>query len=88
MLTGEQFMNLRKLTESIGSIFRWFDAERRLAYPALTKVIENTYYEKAIAALIDEVLDENGNVKDNASEAIATNTHEPVPQAQRATTYI
>src|SRR3954447_8769218 len=70
MLTGEQFMNLRKLAENIGSIFRWFDAERRLAYPALTKVIENTYYEKAIAALIDEVLDEAGNVKDNASDEL------------------
>ncbi|TKK70925.1 DNA mismatch repair protein MutS [Ilyomonas limi] len=68
MLTGEQFINLRRLAENIGSIFRWFDAERRLAYPALTKVIENTYYEKAIAVLIDEVLDEGGNVKDNASE--------------------
>src|SRR3954454_16860666 len=70
MLTGEQFMNLRRLGESICSIFRWFDSERRLAYPALTKVIENTYYEKAIAALIDEVLDEAGNVKDNASDEL------------------
>src|SRR5689334_2031407 len=70
MLTGEQFLHLRRLAESIGSIFRWFDAERRLAYPALTKVIENTYYEKAIAAVIDEVLDEVGNVKDNASDEL------------------
>jgi DNA mismatch repair protein MutS2 len=37
-------------------------------FPALTKVIAGTYYEKAIIELIDEVLDENGNVKDNASE--------------------
>jgi DNA mismatch repair protein MutS2 len=71
MLTGEQFMLIRKLAESIQNIFRWFDADRRLAYPALVKVIEDTYYEKAIMELIDDVLLENGEVKDNASEDLA-----------------
>ena len=66
-LTGDEFLQIRKLAESIEKIFRWFDKEKRIAYPALAKVIENTYYEKTIAALIDEVLDEYGNVKDNAS---------------------
>ena len=66
-LSGEEFLQIRKLAESIEKIFRWFDNERRTAYPALTKVIENTYYEKIIAELIDDVLDEGGNVKDNAS---------------------
>ena len=47
VLTGEQFMQVRKLAESMQSIFRWFDTERRTAYAALAKVIENTYYEKA-----------------------------------------
>jgi DNA mismatch repair protein MutS2 len=68
MLTGEQWMPIRKLVENMGSIFRWFDAERRIAFPALTQVIAGTYYEKAIIEMIDEILDENGNVKDNASE--------------------
>ena len=71
VLTGEQFILIRKLAESLGNIFRWFDADRRLAYPALVKVIEDTYYEKVIIELIDEVLDENGEVKDNASEDLA-----------------
>jgi DNA mismatch repair protein MutS2 len=66
-LTGDEFLLIRKLAESIEKIFRWFDKERRIAYPALTKVIENTCYEKVIAELIDEVLDEYANVKDNAS---------------------
>ncbi|HEX8676408.1 MAG TPA: DNA mismatch repair protein MutS, partial [Segetibacter sp.] len=52
----------------IQSVFRWFDNERRTSYPALTKVIADTYYEKAILEMLDEVLDEHGNVKDNASE--------------------
>jgi DNA mismatch repair protein MutS2 len=68
MLTGEQWMPIRRLVENMGTIFRWFDAERRQAFPALSKVITGTYYEKVIIELIDEVLDENGNVKDNASE--------------------
>jgi DNA mismatch repair protein MutS2 len=67
MLTGEQFLLVRKLTESIEKIFRWFDSERRIAYPALSQVIADTYYEKVIAELIDEVLDDTGYVKDTAS---------------------
>ena len=64
-------MQLRKLAENLESIFRWFDSERRMAYPALTKVIADTWYEKAIIRLIDEVLDESGSVRDNASEELA-----------------
>ena len=71
VLTGEQFMQIRKLAESIQGVFRWFDTERRTAYPALAKVIGNTYYEKAILHTIDEVLDENGTVKDNASDDLS-----------------
>lgn len=68
VLSGEDFVQIRKLTLSLQSIFRWFDNERRTGYPALATIIEGTYYEKAILELIDEVLDEYGNVKDNASE--------------------
>ena len=52
-------------------IFRWFDNERRVSYPALAKVIEETYYEKTILELIDDILDESGQVKDNASDDLA-----------------
>jgi len=69
-LSGEQFLQVRKLAESIEKIFRWFDNERRTAYPALTGVIKDTYYEKIILELIDEVLDESGGVKDTASEEL------------------
>lgn len=68
VLAGEQLMQVRKLAESIEKIFRWFDSERRQAYNAMAKVIENTYYEKVIIGMIDEVLDDYGQVKDNASE--------------------
>jgi len=68
VLNGEELQQLRKLSESIEKIFRWFDNERRQAYEALAKVISNTYYEKVIAEMINDVLDDYGQVKDNASE--------------------
>lgn len=71
VLGGEQFLQVRRLAESMDSIFRWFDADRRTAYPALVKVIEHTHYEKAIVKAIDEILDESGTVRDNASPELA-----------------
>ena len=71
LLVGEQWIHIKRLCENIGNLFRWFDAERRIAYPALAKVIDNTYYEKVIIELINEVLDETGVVKDNASEDLS-----------------
>ncbi|MBV9988550.1 MAG: DNA mismatch repair protein MutS [Chitinophagaceae bacterium] len=68
MLTGEQWMPVRRLAENTKNIFRWFDAEKKLAYPALASLLEGIHYEKAIVAAIDEVLDESGNVKDDASD--------------------
>jgi DNA mismatch repair protein MutS2 len=70
MLSGEELLQLKKLAESIEKIFRWFDNERKLAYNAMVKVIEETYYEKAIIRMIDDVLDDHGQVKDNASEVL------------------
>ncbi|HRP31681.1 MAG TPA: DNA mismatch repair protein MutS [Agriterribacter sp.] len=71
VLSAEQLMGIRTLAENMKQLFHWFDAERKIGYPALLTVISGTYYEKAIAALIDEVLDERGNVKDQASKALA-----------------
>ncbi|HTI07157.1 MAG TPA: MutS2/Smr-associated SH3 domain-containing protein [Puia sp.] len=70
-LSGEQFLQIRRLAESMQSVFRWFDTERKTAYPALAKVIAHTQYEKSIIVKIDEVLDESGVVRDNASEELA-----------------
>ncbi|GAA4733712.1 endonuclease MutS2 [Flavisolibacter ginsenosidimutans] len=68
LLNGEELVDIRKLAESIEKIFRWFDAERKEAYQALAEVIKGTHYEKKIKELIDEVIDESGAVKDNASD--------------------
>lgn len=67
LITGEQWLQIRKLSENTANIFRWFDTERRLAFPAMANVIKDSYYEKTIIEMTDEVIDEQGNVKDNAS---------------------
>jgi DNA mismatch repair protein MutS2 len=72
ILNGEQLLRIKKLTENIRQIFKWFDNERKIASPALTKVISETYFEKSIITMLDEILDESGNVKDTASENLAS----------------
>jgi DNA mismatch repair protein MutS2 len=71
MLTEEQLMQVRRLAENVGQVFRWFDDERKKAYPSLAKVLSDTHYEKSIIKLIDNVLDESGIVRDNASAVLA-----------------
>ncbi|HWN89451.1 MAG TPA: hypothetical protein VNM35_10330 [Chitinophagaceae bacterium] len=67
VLAGGELIEIRKLAELIKNIFRWFDAERRKVYSGLVKIIDGTYYEKVIAEMIDDIVDESGQVKDNAS---------------------
>src|ERR1017187_5417390 len=71
LLNGEQFLLIRKLADSLRQIFHWFDRERRLAYPALVSVIKDSYYEKSIIQSIDEVLEENSQVRDKASPELS-----------------
>lgn len=71
LLSGEQFLQIKKLENAIQQIFRWFNPERKISYPSLSVIIETTYYEKKIIQLIDEILDEYGIVKDSASENLS-----------------
>ena len=68
ILNEEELMNIKRLAKNVGNIFRWFDAEKKNAYSFLHKIIAPFYYEKNIELLIEDVLDEYGAVKDNASE--------------------
>ena len=70
-LVGEQWLLVRKLAEHMHQVFRWFDAERKQAYNNLFLILEGAYYEKQIIDSIDAIIDERGNVKDNASEDLA-----------------
>ena len=67
ILSGSQFLLIKRLTESIHKLSRWFDPEKTVSFPALHKIIGSTKYEKKIINIIDEILDDQGNVKDTAS---------------------
>ena len=49
--------------------------KKRIAYAALAKVLEDSYYEKSIIQMIDEIFDDAGNIKDNASEELQKIRH-------------
>src|SRR5450432_3905873 len=70
-LSGDQFLQIRKLADALRQVFHWFDREQRLAFTGLASVIKETYYEKAIIDRIDEIVEENGQVKDKASPELA-----------------
>lgn len=70
VMSGEQLVSIGKLATGIEKIFRWFDEERKIGYSSLYRAIQNTYYEKLILELINEVVDDNGNVKDSASQEL------------------
>ncbi len=55
VLSSEQLMQIRRLADSMQQLFRWFNPEARTAYPALTRIISTTHYEKNILALIDAI---------------------------------
>ncbi|MEJ0079430.1 MAG: hypothetical protein WDM78_00330 [Puia sp.] len=71
VLSADQFLQIRKLAEAIRQIFHWFDRERRMAYAGLASVIKDSYYEKVIIQFIDEILEDNGQVRDKASPELA-----------------
>lgn len=70
LLLGSDWLEIRKLSEEAGRIFRWFDEERKNAYPGLNNIISESYYEKSILELINAVVDDQGSVLDKASEAL------------------
>lgn len=71
VLKEDQLMQVRKLAEIMHGIFRFFDHDRRIQYAGMYEVISHTHYEKKITALIDEVLDDAGQVRDNATPELA-----------------
>ncbi|MBX3241609.1 MAG: DNA mismatch repair protein MutS [Chitinophagaceae bacterium] len=71
VLTGDQLVDIRKLAENAKDIFNWFNEERALAFPFLHHVITGCYFEKATIQLIDEIVDDAGNVRDSASKELS-----------------
>jgi len=71
VLTGDIFLSFRNLTENIGSIFRWFDDERKDRFSALYQLLSGTHFEKSIPAEINRIIGDDGRVVDSASDDLA-----------------
>lgn len=67
-LNIEQIIQIKKLTENFKNIFRWFDDDKKIAYPFLYSVTQDVVFQKDILQIIDSVIDETGEIKDDASE--------------------
>jgi len=69
VLSAEQLRSMLYLATTIRDMMLWFKRHNEL-YPNLRSAAEKIIYEKAIAEIIDAVIDEGGNVRDNASREL------------------
>ncbi len=70
ILSGEECMAIHAFCENMRAIFQWFSIDRQQAYASLYQVIANVKFEKEINKCIEAVLDEDGSVKDQASDTL------------------
>lgn len=69
-LTEDQFMAIAELLHTVKEVYSFFK-NRKGNYPELENVIGETYYENNILKEIEEILDEQGQVKSSASPELA-----------------
>ena len=68
-LEGESFLRIFSAASTIRNVVKFLRTNREV-YPALFKVIENTDDPKPLIALIDQTIDENGQVRSSASKKL------------------
>lgn len=67
----EGFMRIHQASALVNSLLYFFD-KRDEEYPLLSKLVAASYYTKEVIEAIEKVFDKHGNVKDDASEALAS----------------
>lgn len=70
VLTEKQMLLVRDLSDTCNVILK-FLSDKKAVYPALSLVFKDTYHTDAIIQAIDQVLDQAGIVRSNASKALA-----------------
>lgn len=68
-LSGEQLLAIQQLALCIRDILTWFKNHPNL-YTQLQALAERIVYEKQITTIITDVIDDHGNVRDNASKEL------------------
>jgi DNA mismatch repair protein MutS2 len=69
VLSGEQLISFQQLAITIRDILLWFKRHNEI-FPHLRGLTEKITYEKEIAVIVSSVLDEMGQVRDNASREL------------------
>jgi DNA mismatch repair protein MutS2 len=69
VLMGEQLLSLQRLATNIRDILNWFKKHDD-QFAQLRSLTDKITYEKEIVSIINEVIDEGGQVKDNASKEL------------------
>jgi DNA mismatch repair protein MutS2 len=69
VLSGEQLISFQQLAITIRDILLWFKRHNDI-FPHLRGLTEKITYEKEIAVIVSSVLDEMGQVRDNASREL------------------
>ncbi len=69
VLTGDSLLALSNLTKTIQSILLWFKGHAGF-YPSLEALTEGVEYEKEVVRIIGAVIDDMGQVRDNASREL------------------
>ena len=69
VLNGDNLNAMRLLALNTRDITLWFKRQGDI-YPRLQRVMEDVVYNKEIPALIQPVVDDNGHVRDSASEEL------------------
>jgi len=69
VLSGEQLIAFQQLAINIRDILLWFKRHNEL-FPNLRTLTEKISYEKQIPEIVSSVVDELGNVRDNASKEL------------------
>lgn len=67
VLPEEGLQRIGVILRAIQAIFRFFNAERKETYPHLYDIIRPVTFDKELIKAIDGVLDEEGNIKPDAS---------------------
>jgi len=69
ILKGEELLAFRNLALNTKDILQWLKNHDTL-YPQLKAIAEGISYEKEIVRIVADVIDDNGQVKDNASREL------------------
>ncbi len=71
VLSIEALQRINKTLRGFGAIYRYFDASRQEKYPTLFDILRVYESDPELTKAIDRVIDEEGNIRPNASPALA-----------------